>query len=124
MQKVVPSQLLGELFLAREAFWKSLLPDKLQTLVFSAVSKYITLYEECGKGAEKNTELYLKWLQFERTLVCKSLRDSESIVNADEDIDEDTKRTVVTLIMNDGNNTADGQGNRTLIQRKYMCRGA
>ena len=101
VQKVVPSRLFSQLFPARAAFWKCLLPDKIQTLVYSAVSKYITLYQECGKGADKNTELYLKWLQYERTLVCKSLRDTDSIVDADESIDEDTKRTVVTLIMNE-----------------------
>lgn len=77
------------------------MPDKIQTLVYSAVSKYITLYQECGKGADKNTKLYLQWLQYERTLVCKSLRDSDSIVDTDNRIDEDTKRTVVTLIMNE-----------------------
>ena len=101
VQKVVLSRLFSELFPAREAFWKYLLPDKIQTLVYSAVSKYVTLYQECGKGADKNTKLYLKWLQYERTLVCKSLRDTDSIVDADESIDEDTKRTVVTLIMNE-----------------------
>ena len=101
VQKVVPSRLFSQLFPARAAFWKCLLPDKIQTLVYSTVSKYVTFYQECGKGADKNTELYLKWLQYERILVCKSLRDTDSIVDADESIDEDTKRTVVTLIMNE-----------------------
>lgn len=73
IQKVVPSRLFNQLVPARAAFWKCLLPDKIPTLVYSAVSKYITLYQECGKGADKNTELYLKWLQYERTLVYKSL---------------------------------------------------
>ena len=99
VQKVVPSPLFSQLSPARAAFWKCLLPHKIQTLVYSAVSKYNKLYQECGKGADKNTELYLKWLQYERTLACKSLRDTDSIVDADESIDEDTKRTVVTLIM-------------------------
>ena len=78
-----------------------MIADKLKTLVDSAVSKYLILYQECSKGADKNSELYLRWLQYQRTLVCKSLRSSESVVDMEmeEDTSEGTKRTVVTLIM-------------------------
>ena len=101
VKEKVPSQLVSHLFPERERFWKSLIADKLKTLVDSAVSKYLILYQECSKGADKNSELYLRWLQYQRTLVCKSLRSSESVVDMEmeEDTSEGTKRTVVTLIM-------------------------
>ena len=44
VQKVVPSRLFSQLFPARAAFWKCLLPDKIQTLVYYPVSKYAKLY--------------------------------------------------------------------------------
>ena len=69
--------------------------------MYSAMKKHIALYQECGKGTNENIELYLKWLQYERTLVCKSLRDNNSVIDVDERTDEDTKRTVVMLLMNE-----------------------
>ena len=85
-------------------FWLSLLPEKIQTLVHSAVNKYLTLYKECGKIKDRNAVLYMKWLQYERMLVCTSMNASESIMETYKegvgDVSEDTIRTVVTLILN------------------------
>ena len=59
--------------------------------MYSAVSKYIAFYQEYRAVFEMATV----------TLVCKSLGDSNSIIDADESTDKDTKRTAVTLIMNE-----------------------
>ena len=102
--KEIPSKLIGDLFPERRVFWLSLLPEKIKSLVHSAVIKYLTLYKDCGQIKDKAAALYMKWLQYERTLVCKSMKTSESILDMYKesvgDVNEETIRTVVTLIMN------------------------
>ena len=102
--KNVPTQLISPLFPEREVFWHSLLPEKIVLLVGSAVAKFVTLYDECGKGSSKSSRLYLKWLEYERSLVCKSMRTERTVhsVLIDNSVlaSENTKRTVITLIMN------------------------
>ncbi len=99
--KSVPAQLIGHLFPEREVFWKSLLPEKIGVLVQSAVTKLLTLCDECGSGSSKSTRLYLNWLDYERSLVCKTKKtEGMVVVGLDHDASEDTKRTVITLIMN------------------------
>ena len=80
-----------------------MLPEKIQTLVHSAVLKYLTLYKECGQAKDKSAVLYMKWLHYERTLVCTSMKASDSIMDMYKegvDVSEDTIRAVVTLVMN------------------------
>ena len=102
--KEVPDKLISDLFPERKVFWLSLLPEKIQTLVHSAVIKYLTLYKECGQIKDRSAVLYMKWLQYERTLVCTSMQASEPIMDMYKegvgDVSEDTIRTVVTLILN------------------------
>ena len=58
--KEVPDKLIGDLFPERKFFWLSLLPEKIQTLVHSAVLKYLTLYKECGQTKDRSAVLYMK----------------------------------------------------------------
>ena len=64
-------------------YWRSLLPDELKVLVHAGVSRYLELYKECSKGTDKNSKLYLNWLEYERSLVCKSLQSSKINLNVD-----------------------------------------
>ena len=116
VQKIVPSHLVSDLFPERELYWKSLLPDKLKSLVYTGVSKYLQLYEECGKGRDRNSTLYLKWLDYERSLVCKSLQSVESgseVDVGDVNVSEDTRRSCDTdnEYCLQQSSTADGKGN-------------
>ena len=61
--KEVPDKLIWDLFPERKVFWLSLLPEKIQTLVHSAIIKYLTLYKECGQIKDRSAVLYMKWLQ-------------------------------------------------------------
>ena len=100
--KNVPSQLVSSLYPERNVFWQSLLPEKIVVLFESAATKLVTLYDECGKGSNKSSQLYLKWLEYKRSLVCKSRITEGAVVIGinDDGASEDTKRTVITLIMN------------------------
>ena len=77
--KEVPGRLIGDLFPERKVFWQSLLPEKIQTLVHSAVLKYLTLYKECDQAKDRSAVLYMKWLYYERTLVCTSMKASDLV---------------------------------------------
>ena len=89
--------------------------DKLKLLVNTGVSKYLTLYEECSKGRDKNSTLYLKWLEYERSLIYKSLQSNElgnGFNVGDVHVNEDTRQTAVILISVQQSSTDDGKRNR------------
>lgn len=123
VHKDVPSKLVSQLFPEREAYWRSLLPDKLTLLVDTGVTKYLELYEACSKGKDKNSKLYLKWLEYERSLVCKSLHRNGTefgLDSGDVCVSEDTRRTVVTLIMSTVYNGAAQQMAKEIEQTAEM----
>ncbi len=76
-------------------FWDSLLPDKINHLIESAVAKFEVLYDDCSTGSNKSSKLFIKWLDYERSVVCV---EADSLF-PDSCASADAKRTVLTLIL-------------------------
>ena len=91
----VPSKLVSSMFPERKVFRDSLLPQKISYLIESAVTKFDVLYDDCSTGSNKSSKLFIKWLDYERSVVCVAAHSlfSDSCASVD------AKRTVLTLIL-------------------------
>ncbi len=72
-----------------------MLPQKISHLIESAVTKFDVLYDDCSTGSNKSSKLFIKWLDYERSVVCVAAHSlfSDSCASVD------AKRTVLTLIL-------------------------
>ena len=78
----VPGKLIPDLFPDRLKLWEFLTGDmaKLNSLIDFAVTQYLALYHECSKEHSKCSELFLRWLDFIRSVTCVSEHTPETII--------------------------------------------
>ena len=69
----VSSSLVPGLFPERLVFWEMIRDTvELKNFIHSAIDKFISLFEQNSKGKEKYANLYLAWLDYIRTFMCRS----------------------------------------------------
>ena len=95
VMNTVPPKLVSSLFTDRQEFWDSLLSERLNAIVQVAVAKFKELYDECGTGSNKSSRLFIRWLDYERSQVCLEA----GCLYPESSESEDSKRTVITLIL-------------------------
>ena len=71
VQNTVANTLVFSLYPDRQALWESIQDtDGLKGFIYSAVDKYVSLYEVNSKGKDKYANLYLAWLDYIRGFTC------------------------------------------------------
>ena len=102
----VPGELITDLFPDRLKLWEFLTGDmaKLNSLIDFAVTQYLALYHECSKERSKCSELFLRWLDFVRSVTCVSEHTPETIailkILDNSGARLETTMTVLAVIMN------------------------
>ena len=102
----VPGELITDLFPDRLKLWEFLTGDmaKLNSLIDFAVTQYLALYHECSKERSKCSELFLRWLDFVRSVTCVSEHTPETIailkILDNSGAGLETTMTVLAVIMN------------------------
>ena len=71
VQNTVANSLVSSLYPDRQTLWESIQDtDGLKSFIYSAVDKYVSLYEANSKGKDKYANLYLAWLDYIRGFTC------------------------------------------------------
>lgn len=103
----VPTELLEEFFPERVVFWKYLTrDDKLERFVSFASDNYLLLYSKCSTERDKSSQLFLKWLDFVRSLTCKSSLTEETKLILQQSavgnttVSDKTQQTVLAIVLN------------------------
>ena len=102
----VPDELIPDLFPERLKLWEFLTGDmaRLNSLIDFAVNQILALYHECSTERSKCSELFLRWLDFVRSITCVSEHTSETTallkVLDNSGAGLETIMTVLAVIMN------------------------
>ena len=71
VQNTVANSLVPSLYPDRQTLWELIQDiDGLKSFIYSAVDKYVSLYEANSKGKDKYANLYLAWLDYIRGFTC------------------------------------------------------
>ena len=101
------STLVSALFPERLTLWESIRDTtELKRFIYSAIDKYISLYEHNSKGKEKYATLYLAWLDYICTFTCRSRQTLATLASLAllrgylvQDVSFNTQRTVIAGIL-------------------------
>lgn len=102
----VEKELLEHLFPDRLILWEYMKScNRLQTLVNYSANKYLELYSKCETVADKDTELFLRWLDVMRSLTCEEKQTEETKILLNQVLDNcgvknQTKQSLVAIVLN------------------------